>query len=280
MGAVTLEDDRLCAPFLDKLADKLMAETAFSSVRLGISGQTPETLPYKKVIVSDAPQDYFGYRDSREQYLIRSREETAVKLETSLAVLPSVAKSLPEHKAYSETHIDHLLSRYFTNQHACEILPALSVLTSFSKIVEILSACEAASVQTLEERQFKILPIQNGKKFWCAFVIETGLTEYGNEQRKWKLITYLDFARHPIPQEIMQIPFLRRDIYRIAQLSAIYNEEPTLSGIWLVEILHRFSATHLLNTAPIDKMEEIIEEQKGILLTANLGHSESQDGSD
>lgn len=224
------ENDHLCLPFLKQMALQMPNRKLY----IGIGGQTPQ-LPYEKSKNSEVPKDYFGYRDSREQYLIAEE----IKQIEPVSIASPVAESTSS--PYTAQQMQNLLENIFAVSKQIKLLPALSKENSFKDQLQILLDLPKSLPPTkLDTTHCGILPFLTPKNLWSACIIEYGLVEdQQDEEKSWSLFTYLDLSKGPLPQELYHLP--RLQVHNISQVPLVYNLDPGQSGTWLIEILKSYA---------------------------------------
>jgi ankyrin repeat protein len=243
--------DVLCIPFLEKLAEQAVNKYGFKCVLLGKGGQTPADLKLDTLKQAETPRDYFDYRDSQEQYVMRAREPVHTKTATiANASFFKTAVLTSDNPGFSLTEMDNLLGKELTMQPRIQLFSAMDLTRRDEKQIG-KHLREATSVEQWQ-RQGKsmcILPFLTREYFWTALIVEA--IESTTKDKQF-LFTYLDFAARRLPEEIS---FYQAGITttQINTLPVVYNEDATQSGIWLLETLRHIAATGRI-TIPVQNI--------------------------
>jgi hypothetical protein len=262
------EDNRLCQPFLERLATLVLKKTQVPRVLLGRGGQTPE-FHYTLVKTPEQPKDYYDYRDSREQYLIASRGKEEV-LSVPMAIETEIVKRSSNTADYQSQEMYALISCYFLKQkNVMVLLPVdLNREDCQEKIMGELNRFTEYQTANSEKRSCGILTLLTKEKHWTALVIECSHSKSPHQAKQFStLMTYLDFSGHSMPNELRQV--LNRSEFKqhhvIQTCPLIYNEKAMFSGAWLLEILRRYAEKPVLSIYPIAHMHAVTTAQEKLL---------------
>ncbi len=237
------EIDKLCLPFLERLTQLAITQHGFKRVLLGKGGQTPADIKLDILEQGESPKDYFDYRDSKVQYVLRSGELVNA-LATKVVTHSSLFKPIPmtaRNKKLSLAEMDGLLQQTFMTQADIHLLPSVDLAVYDGKRAD-------NDWQRLGKSIF-ILPCLTIEHIWTVLVIES--TKAENNNVKYSL-AYLDFSANRVPEQIAAYRRIR-DTSEISTLQAVYNEDPIESGVWLLETMRHFAATMSL-TIPVQNI--------------------------
>lgn len=288
------EDDRLCEPFLNRLAEQAIEQFDIDEVLLGKGGKTPDNLPYKVKEVPISPQDYYDYRDSSQQLIVDTKEAYLLRRQAqhTASQIPAAAASAAqtfqreasdankllansaifnagspskEKSAYTSEEMNYLLRHVLTESKNLTLLSAttLSDFLQQNKINQPYSSTLSHFSQTqTAEPAILVLPIINMEtKFWTCVHITRESSEVSN--KSVFTITFLDFSAPSIPHQfehcLHKLGFDRNHL-SINIVGAVYNDDPIMSGAWLVETLRRFASTGQLLTPPLPNILSLFGE--------------------
>jgi len=93
------ENNDLCLPFFERLAYVAITRYGFKTVLLGKGGQTPSNLPLSFPQQTEVPKDYYDYRDSEQQYVLKTASQIATTTITEalsqVGLFSETSRSIP-----------------------------------------------------------------------------------------------------------------------------------------------------------------------------------------
>lgn len=255
-------------------------------VLLGKGGNTPTNVSFQDFKKSVNPKDYFDYRDSLQQYLVKEQSEliqnNAVVLSQGIGLFAHVAHLEVIH-SYSAEQINKLLQHFFSAHKQFIVFPVIYMKNfNENEISKYLVNFKNIKIDDCTKIITCIMPVLTAEKFWTVVIIQRGVNFHYNNQDSWTLVNYLDFAGKAMPKELMQLlvnaQLLKLNSHNIYRSTASYNTDPSISDIWLIENLRSFAETNILNIKPLYKEDfNQIKERNRKTLTA-IQDNESNNG--